>query len=152
MKILALEFSSDHRSVAVVNGSPEEPAALCGQATETGGQGARLMRLVEGALLEAHLERDQIEAIAIGLGPGSYAGIRSAIALGQGWQLGRGVQLIGISSVECLLAEARAQHWEGPVDFLIDAHRNEFYCARYELTAGEARLIASLKIITMAEA
>jgi tRNA threonylcarbamoyladenosine biosynthesis protein TsaB len=152
MKILALEFSSDHRSAAVMDCPPGGPSMLRGAAAEIGGPGARPLCLVEEALRESGVQREQIEVIAIGLGPGSYAGIRTAIAMGQGWQLARGIKLLGIGSVECLATEARARQWTGIIDFLIDAQRNEFYYARYELGAGAPRMVSPLKLITLAEA
>jgi tRNA threonylcarbamoyladenosine biosynthesis protein TsaB len=77
--------------------------------------------------------------IAVGLGPGSYAGIRSAIALAQGWQLGREVKLLGVSSADCVAAQAVAEGITGKVVVTIDAHRGEFYLANYELTASSWR-------------
>ena len=46
--------------------------------------------MIEEALREAGLEREQIEVLAVGLGPGSYTGIRVALSLAQGWQLASG--------------------------------------------------------------
>src|SRR5437868_6134532 len=100
MKILAVEFSSDQRSVAIL-----EDNVVLGRASEMGGR--RALELVEKALSDAKTEREQIEYLIIGIGPGSYNGIRGAIALAQGWQLGRGIKISGISSVECLAAQAR---------------------------------------------
>ena len=59
--------------------------------------------------------------IAVGLGPGSYTGIRAAIAVAQGWQLARGIKLLGINSVECLAAQAQAGKIFGRVNVVIDA-------------------------------
>ena len=87
-----------------MQGSGGASAVLLGRAAETGGR--RAIGLVEEALRQAGCEREDMETIAVGLGPGSYTGIRGAIALAQGWQLGRGVNVLGISSVECLAAGA----------------------------------------------
>ena len=87
-------------------------------------------------LREAGLEREQIEVIAVGLGPGSYTGIRVAISIAQGWQLARGVKLLGVSSAECLAAQAQAEKIFGRVNVVIDAQRNEFYLAAYEISSG----------------
>ena len=97
MKILALEFSSEQRSVAVV-----ENGATLGEAREQGRKHTEAFRLIEQALAAAGIEREQIECIAVGLGPGSYMGIRIAIAIAQGWQLARGVKTAGASSAEAL--------------------------------------------------
>lgn len=147
MKILAIEFSSDQRSVAILNGGD-----VLGRAEETGGRTARAFGLIERALAEAKLEREAIECIAVGIGPGSYAGIRAGIALAQGWQLARGIPLLGISSVECLAAQALAAGISGPVTIAIDAQRNEFYCASYELASQHCNLIAPLRLVSFDEA
>src|SRR5436309_3367594 len=110
MKILALEFSSDLRSVAVVQGGH-----VRGRAEESGARARRGVSLMEAALREARLEREQVECVAVGLGPGSYTGIRSAIALAQGWQLAREIRSIGISSVDCLAAAAQEEKIWGRV-------------------------------------
>ena len=119
MMILALEFSSSQRSVAVLrpNSRRDElheshsppssgksgtrgtrPSDMIFEAVETGGRGTNAFRMIEQTLSEAKIEREQIDVLAVGLGPGSYTGIRAAISLAQGWQLARGVKLLGVSS------------------------------------------------------
>ena len=147
MKILALEFSSDRRSVAVWDSTGDE-ATAGGPAVvaETGGRSTRAFALIEAALARAGLEREQIECVAIGTGPGSYTGIRTAIALGQGWQLGRGIKLLGVSSVDCLAAQAHAEGLRGPVTVIVDAQRQEFYRATYALEAEGVRPTGPLQL------
>jgi tRNA threonylcarbamoyladenosine biosynthesis protein TsaB len=142
MKILAVEFSTDQRSVAVL-----AEGVVRGEARETATRDTHAIGLVEKALGQAGMEREEIEGLAIGLGPGSYTGIRSAIALAQGWQLARPVKLMGISSVECLAAEAQAGEIFGTVNVVIDAQRKELYLARYEITRDQCREIAALALV-----
>src|SRR5438477_5326533 len=130
MKILALEFSSNLRSVAVI-----DDGRASGRAQEPGARASRALGLVESALREAELEREQVDCLAVGLGPGSYTGTRSAIALAQGWQLALGTRILGISSVECLAAAAHFETIRGLVNVVIDAQRREFYLAGYEIGA-----------------
>jgi tRNA threonylcarbamoyladenosine biosynthesis protein TsaB len=144
MKILAVEFSSERRSAALL-----DEGKLRGHATETGGR--RVIGLVEDALRQAGCEREAVEAIAVGLGPGSYTGIRGAIAFAQGWQLGLGTKIIGISSVECLAEQAAMEKIVGPVNIVIDAQRNEFYLARYEIGSGPLRQIDPLRLAALSE-
>ncbi|MGB1745151.1 MAG: tRNA threonylcarbamoyladenosine biosynthesis protein TsaB, partial [Limisphaerales bacterium] len=82
MKILAVEFSSDHRSVAVLDGDN-----LLAEKTITEGRNTAAIQLIEATLTGAKTDRSDIECIAVGIGPGSYTGIRAAIALTQGCQL-----------------------------------------------------------------
>jgi tRNA threonylcarbamoyl adenosine modification protein YeaZ len=121
------------------------------EAVETGARMNAPLLMIEEALRQAHLEREQIECIAIGIGPGSYTGIRAAIALAQGWQLARGVKLLGISSAECLAAQAQADAITGRVSITIDAQRDEFYLATYELSNHSQREIEPLQIVTRTE-
>jgi len=102
--------------------------------------------LIETALNAAGLERENIDCLAVGLGPGSYTGIRSALALAQGWQLARGTKLLGISSVESLAAQARVEKIHGRINILIDAQRNEFYLAGYEVSASGCREVTPLRL------
>src|SRR6058998_2624395 len=121
MKILALEFSSPQRSVAVVEyiadaSSSPWPGAIS-EVVETGSLGANAIGMIDAVLRQAQVEREQIECLAVGLGPGSYHGIRLAIAMAQGWQLAAAdhqTKLVGISSADCIAAEAAREGIEGP--------------------------------------
>jgi tRNA threonylcarbamoyladenosine biosynthesis protein TsaB len=148
MTILALEFSSPQRSVAVLrtNGA----AAAC-EVVEAGGRGTNAFGMVEQALAGTKIEREQIDVLVVGLGPGSYTGIRAAISLAQGWQLARGVKLLGVNSAEAIAAQMRAEKTHGRVNVVIDAQRNEFYLAAYEVAPDSWREISPLTILTKAE-
>jgi tRNA threonylcarbamoyl adenosine modification protein YeaZ len=142
MKILALEFSSPQRSVAVVR-EGEFHEAMSGSIEP--------FTMIDQALRDAKLEREQIECIVVGLGPGSYTGIRSAISIAQGWQLARPIQLLGISTVEGIAAQAQADGATGRMNVIVDAQREEFYIAGYELGTDGVREIEPLRIVAGAE-
>ena len=149
MKILAIEFSTAQRGVAVV-----EAGQMLGAALETATRETHAFALVGRALEEAKLEREAIECLAIGIGPGSYAGIRSAIALAQGWQLAAGTdfKLLGISSAEAIAAGAQAQGWFGDISVVIDAQRGEIYLGEYQVSPVECRATRPLRLATLEEA
>jgi tRNA threonylcarbamoyl adenosine modification protein YeaZ len=148
MKILALEFSSEQRSAAVLD---TEMAERSGAASESGGRTTRAFQLIDESLRQANLEREQIDCLAIGLGPGSYTGIRIAISVAQGWQLARDVRLLGVSSIECLAAQARMEGLRGRIHFAMDAQRHEFYVATYELSESAPRVIDALRLVAKGE-
>jgi tRNA threonylcarbamoyl adenosine modification protein YeaZ len=136
MKILAVEFSSSQRSVAVLNG--RAVGVPIAEVVDTSPRGSEALGMVETALRQGQIEREQIECVAVGLGPGSYTGIRSAIALAQGWELAAGerdIKFIGLSSADCIAAEAQADGLKGSLAVVIDAQRNEFYLASYNMGA-----------------
>ncbi len=107
--------------------------------------------LVEAALRQAGVGLEQVECVAVGIGPGSYTGIRGAIALAQGWQFARGVKLLAIGSAQCLAAQAQAEGISGRVEVVIDAQRNEFYLAGYEISASGLREVEPLRLVSMAQ-
>ena len=145
MKILAAEFSSSHRSVAVLDSA----GAVLGTAVEVNGRS--VIALVEQALAQAATQREEIDVLAVGLGPGSYTGIRGALALAQGWQIGRPIKALGVSSVECLAADAQRAQIFGEVNIVIDAQRKEFYLARFDLAPDSQRLIEPLRLAAFSE-
>ena len=166
MTILALEFSSARRSAAVLDltedsasppspgagtRTPQRPPARTAEAIETGEGGTKAFGLIEEALAGAGLAREQIEVIVVGLGPGSYTGIRVALSIGQGWQLARGVKLLGVSSADCLAAQAQAEKIFGRVNVVIDAQRNEFYLASYEISSRDWKETRPLRIMSLAQ-
>jgi len=151
MKILAFEFSTAQRSVAALN-LDSASGLRSGEVVESLDASCGPLGMAEAALHEAGLEREQIECIAVGLGPGSYTGVRSAIALAQGWHLARKVRLVGISSVDCIVAESLEQGLEGQVSVVIDAQRSEFYLANYELAADKAKESRPLRLASLEEA
>jgi tRNA threonylcarbamoyladenosine biosynthesis protein TsaB len=142
MKIVALEFSCELRSAAVL-AEPKEPV----QASESEPRQKGPLAMINAALAGAGLEREDIEVVAVGLGPGSYTGIRAAIALAQGWELARGVRLLGISSVEVLVAQAQAEGARGELGVLVDAQRGEYYLSRYQLGALEVAMLEPLRLV-----
>lgn len=148
MKILALDFSSPQRSVAVWNGS-----AVASEVVDASpGRDMKPFALIETALRQAGLSREAIECLAIGLGPGSYTGIRVAVSLAQGWQLATGIKLLGLSSVEGIAVQAASVAGNSQFSVVIDAQRGEFYLASYEARdGGGLRETAPLRLATRAE-
>ena len=128
MKILAIEFSSEQRSAAVLDGS-----RLLAQQTVRAGRNTEAIRLIESALTQAQTGRQDIECIAVGVGPGSYTGIRTAIAITQGWQIAAEVKVQSIDSLEALAFGQQAMGERGGITFAVDAARGEFYIAKFEL-------------------
>jgi tRNA threonylcarbamoyl adenosine modification protein YeaZ len=119
MTILALDTSTPHGSVALlVDGT----VRLEEQFTADRGHSALLFPILECARAIA----PTIDLVAVGLGPGSYAGVRIAIAAALGWEIGVGARLVGIPSVAALRTAARRYVAIG------DARRATFYFTEVE--------------------
>ena len=146
MKILALEFSSNQRGVAVSDGEDIHCSIITNKLKTSP------LSLIDKALQKACFDRASIETIALGVGPGSYTGIRSSIATAQGWQLARNIKILPISSAEVLAATARNNGHRGMTHFVINAQRQEYYHCTWELTEENHTERTPLSIIGTIEA
>jgi len=146
MRTLALEFSSSRRSIALL----DEGRVLC--CTADGIEpAAGPVSMMSGLLAQAGWDTKAVECVVVGLGPGSYTGIRVAIALAQGIEVGVGVRLLGVSSVECLAWQAWLGGCHGDVAVLVDAQRGELYAARYHINPLGVNLCNQLSILSQAQ-
>jgi tRNA threonylcarbamoyladenosine biosynthesis protein TsaB len=89
-----------------------------------------------------------ISAIAFGAGPGSFTGLRIACALAQGLALGRGLPVIGISSLEALAQECGAPR----VVACLDARMREVYYAALERRGGRWERVIDVQCVRAQEA
>jgi tRNA threonylcarbamoyladenosine biosynthesis protein TsaB len=147
MTILALEFSSDRRSVAVAR----DGAVLAEAVQHTESRATAAFALIETVLADAKIAREEIEMIAVGLGPGSYTGIRASIALAQGWRLAREIKIWGVNSAAAMALKAQSGGNFGHVNVVIDAQRGEFYLAAWEISEAGRKELLPLQIVLPAE-
>jgi len=150
MKILAVDFSSSLRSVALAEGAGPS-FRLLATAAEHHGPETHAFAMIEQLLAESGARREEIECLALGLGPGSYAGIRISLAIAQGWQLARGIKTTGAGSIECLAWTAQHRGNRGPVSLAVDAQRGEYYLADYLLEETGIRPLQPLGIVSREE-
>jgi tRNA threonylcarbamoyl adenosine modification protein YeaZ len=150
MKILGIEFSSAQRSVAVLDTAGATPPLLAAAAA-IAGEPTRPFTLIDTVLAEAGWDRDAIQCLAIGVGPGSYTGIRMAIAIAQGWQLARDIPTHGATAPSCLAYQLHQSGHRGRVHIAIDAQRLEFYLAEFDLTGAGARESGALRLASRQE-
>ncbi len=64
------------------------------------GQAERLMFVIEGALTKANKTLDDVDVIAVGVGPGNFTGIRISVATARGMSLGLNIPAVGVSMFE----------------------------------------------------
>jgi tRNA threonylcarbamoyladenosine biosynthesis protein TsaB len=119
MIALALEFSSDRRSVAV-----GRAGELLAEVTHLGTVNTPVFALIAEALRQASVEREDVWQLVVGVGPGSYTGVRIAISAAQGWQLATGATCVGVNSLENL-----ARSVTDRILLAVDAQRGEFASA-----------------------
>ncbi len=131
MKILALEFSSSRRSVAIATVaegvSAEGLVVIHASVSRMGGRETQAFALIQEALEKSGLGNEEVEGLVVGIGPGSYTGIRAAISVAQGWALARPTVLAGIRSSDALCAHVSQMGITGRVGVVADAQRGDVY-------------------------
>lgn len=95
---------------------------------------------IEQLLAESGCRLRELAAIAVGLGPGSFIGVRVAVATAKGLALGAGVPLIGVSSLAALALSAARP---GRIGVAIDAKKGQVYCGVYDVPGATASDLAS---------
>jgi len=125
MKVLAFETSTEACSVALhVDGRTLERFEIAPR------RHAELaLPWAEALLAEAGLARGQLDAIAVGRGPGAFTGVRLAIGLAQGIALALDLPVAAVSTLQALALRAPAE--AGKVLACIDARMGEVYAAAY---------------------
>ena len=82
------------------------------------------------------LDLDDVGRIVVGMGPGSFAGIRAALAFAQGFSLGRRCEVFGIPSpcaVAAILKGVRPfLGWNGKLAVVGDARRGKTWVALFD--------------------
>jgi len=144
MKLLAFELSTEACSVALhVDGQVRERFEVAPRR-----HAALALPWAEVLLAEAGIARSQLDAIALGRGPGAFTGVRLAIALAQGVALALDRPLVPVSTLQALAMHAPA----GTDDVLaaIDARMGEVYVARYSRGEGGLRLQGSEQVLAPA--
>ncbi len=103
----------------------------------------QLIPRIEALLARAGASRGDIACVAVGRGPGSFTGVRIAMATAKGIASALEVGLIGISSLDAVAWGVWRSGERGEVAVVADAMRKEVYPVRYRVTdAGVERLEA----------
>lgn len=128
MRILALDAALNGFSAALYDGAVARAEASGAQDALEHGL-TRIESLLEGAGLRL---RD-LDRIAVGVGPGSFTGVRIAVAFAKSLAYGSGVPLVGISSYDALEPD------DAPLPVLTVVHgRRGVICARLRDERGIA--------------
>ncbi len=96
-----------------------------------GAHSERVLPAIDHALEVTQTAPDELTALVVGSGPGSFTGVRVAASLAKGWAKARGTPLFAYSS---LAAVAAGVGGLGPVCAMFDAKRGEVYAACYEMS------------------
>jgi len=100
-----------------------------------------ILPMIEALLAEAGVSRRQLDAIAVGRGPGAFTGVRLGVSVAQGLGLGLDVPVVPVSSLAALAQDAPAAT-DATILAVIDARMGEVYAATF-VRAGNGLVAAS---------
>ena len=147
MRILGLESSSRRGSLALVE---DGRLVRSVEHEEPNSHAERLLPMLERLLAEAGWPKSSLDRLGVGVGPGSFTGLRAGIALGEGLSVGLDRPLIGIGSL-LAMAHGALSEQPGPCCALLDAQRGELFAAVYAENQRERRAPLAVPIEDLPE-
>ncbi|HRQ57599.1 MAG TPA: tRNA (adenosine(37)-N6)-threonylcarbamoyltransferase complex dimerization subunit type 1 TsaB [Azoarcus taiwanensis] len=139
MRILAIETSSEHASIALICNDEITERTLEGHANHS----EKLLPSVRELLADSAIGLHQLDGIAFGAGPGAFTGLRLACAAAQGLAMGAGLGVVGVCSLEALSLQGEGD----AVLVATDARMGEIYTAAYEMLDGAPALCGAIACI-----
>jgi len=133
MLIVGIDTSGRQGSVALLRAEGEEVVALEVAIISGGQYSERLVPTIAELLVRHGFERSAIGLIAVASGPGSFTGVRIAIATAKGLSEACGAAVVDISVLE---ATALSAGIEGEIIAVIDAQRTEIFFGEYKVEAA----------------
>lgn len=132
--ILCIETSTKVCSVALgIDGAVKAAKELN---EENYSHAENLNFFIRDVMSEAGLKLEELDAVAVSEGPGSYTGLRIGVSTAKGIAYGASVPMLAISTLEAMATGARQQFTGDYFIPMIDARRMEVFCAVYN-AAGE---------------
>lgn len=126
MNLLVIDTSTDGAAVGIVAGARELVIPEIGVPRQ---HGRDLVPRIREALVGAGIRPGDLDLIAVGLGPGSYTGLRIGLAAARTLAYVAGADLLGLDSLEAVASNAPTD--AGRVSVIADAQRGELYTADF---------------------
>lgn len=127
MKLLAIDTSTRTTSVAVLDGDAVRATIAVRAETHSD----QLLPRIAAALAEAGLAPTALDAVAVGVGPGSFTGLRIGVAAAKGVAFAAGRPLWAVSSLAALALDLAALTDAALLVPVLDARRGEVFAGTY---------------------
>lgn len=134
VRILALETSTRRASIAVCEGDRVVATRIHEDAHT---HAERIVPLIDEAIREAGFAKSSLDLIACGIGPGSFTGVRVALATAKGIALALDRPLVGIGSLRAMAMGVEEEQRKALVISLLDAKKGEVFVAVYDAEGVE---------------
>ena len=131
MKALALDTATPVGSLALV----DQGRGLLAEGRLPAGEphSRLLMPEIDRMFSQAGISICDVDLIAVGLGPGSFTGLRIGMAAAKGLALAANKPLVGVGTLDTLARSFHGAH-DGSICVVIDARKNQLYAAFFAAT------------------
>jgi len=96
----------------------------------------QLLPFIHELTREAGVALSSLDAVAVGVGPGSFVGVRLAVSVAQGIAMAHQLPVITFSSLALLAQTAYEVHGAKEAMVLVDARNHEVYAGHYAIKEG----------------
>lgn len=145
--ILGIDTATRDAAIGLAHaGRPVCAAHLEGPTLRTRG----LLAGIDELTRDVGLSRSELDGVAVGVGPGSFTGLRVGIAAAQAVALGLGVPIAAVSTLECVARNAPDD--VRLVAVLIDAGRGEVFLGTFERSAGVVAATSPPRVMSPGQA
>lgn len=146
MKILGIDTSSKFLNIALSEDEDiiKEESHLLDRK-----QAGRLIPIVKELLRKSKMPVNKIDAFVIGLGPGSFTGLRIGVSAIKGFGIVTGKPCIGVASIDAIACNAEDN--DRDIIPIIDAKRGQVYAAIYRRKAGRVKRLSDYMVLSVAE-
>ena len=146
MRILAFETSAKAASVALLDGEK-----LLGESYQNTGltHSQTLLSMAQDLLKSCGYTPQQVEAVAVAAGPGSFTGVRIGVAAAKGFAWGAGLPCCGVSTLEAMARNLGI--YDGYVLPVMDARRSQVYNALFLAEEGKLTRLTEDRAIALAD-
>ena len=147
-----LAFDTANEVVAVAIGQLDAQvkavnAIACREVQAHRASNTTLVPLIDEMINGHGVKRSQIACVCVGRGPGSFTGVRIAMAAAKGIAQALGVGLIGVSTLDAIAWNALATGVKGQLLVVADAMRKEVYPVFYNLDGFRANRKTSDRVV-----
>lgn len=144
MRVLSFDTSSPACTVAVVDATSDAADLMAEiNAWTPRGHMARLLPQIDTTLRETGIAKEELEAVVVGLGPGSFTGLRIGVTIARTLAQLLDIPIVGVPSLDAIARRVGA--FEGAICTIIDAKREEVYAAVYESSGGSIKRLTDFK-------
>jgi tRNA threonylcarbamoyladenosine biosynthesis protein TsaB len=143
MKLLALDTATEACSAAVwIDGAVLERYELAPRR-----HAALILPMLQAVLAEAGLSMKQLDAIAVGRGPGAFTGVRIAIGIAQGIAFAADLPVAPISTLAALALGTAREFGHSHIAAALDARMGEVYWGTYAATGDTVELLGEERLL-----